>query len=126
MQRNIFERFSSKQRAIRAARLVLSGGLMTIDELMDAAATACIDEREAYLILFTEGLNGYVCRNEGSALESRALFRGTYRECQIWVERRGIAAALRLIRARLEDVAEVTEAELMGRFLLARLLQDSR
>ena len=94
---------------------------MTIEELMDAAAAACIDEREAYLILFTEGLNGYVCRNEGSALESRALFKGSYRECQIWVERRGLAAALRTVRARLEDLAGLGPGELAGRDLLARL-----
>lgn len=67
---------------------------MTLEELLDRAASACIDERESYLVVFTVGINGYVCRNEGSIHPSKALYQGTYRECQIWVERRGIAAAM--------------------------------
>jgi hypothetical protein len=84
---------------------------MTINELMDQASEVCIDEREAYLILFTEGFNGYVCRNEGSALESHALYKGTYRNCQIWVERRGITAALRVVKKRIDEVAGLTQGE---------------
>jgi hypothetical protein len=95
---------------------------MTIDELMNQASAACIDEREAYLILFTEGLNGYVCRNEGSALESRALYKGTYRGCQIWVERRGVAAALRVLKGGIGEVDGLTPAEFRGTLLLERLV----
>ena len=73
---------------------------------MDSAARECIDTREAHVIMFTEGLNGYVCPNEGVLAESRAVFKGTYRDCQVWVERRGIAAALRFV---LEHRAEVPE-----------------
>jgi hypothetical protein len=94
---------------------------MTIDELMDRASEACIDEREAYLILFTEGLNGYVCRNEGAALESHALFRGSYRDCQIWVERRGVAAALLVLKGRISEVPGPAHTELSIQSLLDRL-----
>jgi hypothetical protein len=79
---------------------------MTFGELMYNAAQRCVDEREAHLIIFTEGLNGYVCPNEGLTNESRAVFKGTYRDCQVWVERRGISAALRYV---LEHQAEVPE-----------------
>ena len=97
---------------------------MTIDELMYLASEACIDEREAHLILFTEGLNGYVCRNEGAASESRALFRGSYRDCQVWVERRGIAAALRVVSLGMGDVAGLAKEQLAGRALLERLMRE--
>lgn len=97
---------------------------MTIDELMYKASEACIDEREAHLIIFTEGLNGYVCQNEGAATESRALYRGTYRDCQVWVERRGIAAALRVVRARMGEVAGLTAEQPGGKALLEWLVRD--
>lgn len=97
---------------------------MTIDELMYAASEACIDEREAHLIVFTEGLNGYVCWNEGSAVESRALFRGSYRDCQVWVERRGIAAALRVVSGRMGEVTELPKEQQAGRALLERLMRE--
>ena len=73
---------------------------------MDGAAQACIDEREAHLIMFTEGLNGYVCPNAGAVSVSRAVFKGTYRDCQIWVERRGISAALRYVMEHRDEVLE--------------------
>jgi len=34
--------------------------------------------------------------------ESRALFKGTYLHCQIWIERRGVAAALRCVMEHME------------------------
>ena len=80
---------------------------MTFGELMYNAAQQCVDEREAHLIIFTEGLNGYVCQNEGLTNESRAVFKGTYRDCQVWVERRGIAAALGYILGRQAEVPEL-------------------
>lgn len=94
---------------------------MTIDELMYEASQASIDEREAYLIMFTEGFNGYVCRNDSSAIESRALFKGTYRECQVWVERRGITAALRLVRENVGMVAELGRGKLSWTEMLERI-----
>jgi len=89
-------------------RITLEWCNMTLDELMNGASQECINEREAYLIIFTEGFNGYVCRNEGSTDESRALFAGTYRDCQIWIERRGVAAALRYVREYMEEVPELS------------------
>ena len=85
---------------------------MTLSELMTRAAGDCIDERERYLIIFTQGANGYVCRNEGLTDESQALFRGTYHDCQIWIERRGIAAALRRIFRSLTEVPELSDPSL--------------
>src|ERR1700751_999096 len=58
---------------------------MTVNELMNHASGECIEERERYLIIFTHGANGYVCRNEGVTDESRALYHGTYHDCQIWI-----------------------------------------
>lgn len=80
---------------------------MTLESLMNQAAAECVDERERYLVIFTEGANGYVCRNEGLTDESQALYRATYRDCQIWIERRGIAAALRCISLHLPEVPEL-------------------
>ena len=94
---------------------------MTLDELMNEAAQVCIDEREAHLVIFTEGLNGYVCRNEGAVKESHALFRGTYRDCQIWVERRGVMAALRYALERRNEVAELGGLHPDGTGVLALL-----
>jgi len=91
---------------------------------MDEASETCIDERESYVIMFTEGLNGYVCRNEGAVSERRALFRGTYRDCQIWVERRGIAAALRVVSRSLNTVAELGETQTAGQNLLQLLAKN--
>lgn len=116
------ERFWTGARAIRTA-LLSKVESMTIDELMNEASQACIDEREAYLVMFTEGLNGYVCRNDASAIESRALFKGTYRECQVWVERRGIVAALRVVKERWDAVDELTNEELAGRQVLEQLMR---
>ena len=94
---------------------------MTLESLMNRAAADCIDERERYLVIFTEGANGYVCKNEGLTDEKRALFRGTYRDCQVWIERRGIAAALRCIMKYLHDVPELREQHLTPADLLTRL-----
>jgi hypothetical protein len=82
---------------------------VTLDELLDRAASQCIDERESYLAIFTIGINGYVCRNEGSIREKYALFHGTFRECQIWIERRGIAVALDYILSHKSEVAELED-----------------
>ena len=92
---------------------------MTLNELMNAAGQVSIDEREAYLVIFTEGFSGYVCRNEGSTDESRALFKGTYRDCQIWIERRGLASALRYVIEHLAEVPELAVANLGRDELLA-------
>ena len=83
--------------------------IMTFLELMYAAAQQSIDEREAHLIMFTEGINGYVCPNEGLTTENRAIFKGTYRECQIWVERRGLSAAIRYILEQQDQVPQLSE-----------------
>jgi len=76
---------------------------------MNGAAQQCIDEREAHLIMFTEGINGYVCPNEGVITENRAIFKGTYRECQIWVERRGLSAAIRYILEQQNHVPQLSD-----------------
>src|SRR5579859_769393 len=91
---------------------------MTLNELMNRAAQESIDARESYLAIFTEGLNGYVCRNEASTGESRALFKGTYLHCQIWIERRGVAAALLYVIAHMEEVEGLAGREFDGRVLL--------
>jgi hypothetical protein len=91
---------------------------LTLKELLDRAASECIDKRESYLVIFTVGVYGYVCRNAGSTDESRALFRGTYRECQIWIERRGIAAALDYVLAHIKEVPELSHRELSAHHLL--------
>ena len=94
---------------------------MTLDELMNGASEACVETRESFLVMFTHGLNGYVCRNEGSMDESRALYRGTYRDCQIWVERRGISAALAYINEHISEVPELVNSALAPAALLLRL-----
>jgi hypothetical protein len=94
---------------------------MTLDALMTRAAGECIDERERYLIVFTQGANGYVCRNEGVTDESQALFHGTYRDCQVWVERRGVAAALRQVLQYLPEVPQLTGPQLTAAGLLEQL-----
>jgi len=76
---------------------------------MYGAAQQSIDEREAHLIMFTEGVNGYVCLNEGVITENRAIFKGTYRECQIWVERRGLSTAIRYILEQQNQVPQLSE-----------------
>jgi len=95
---------------------------MTFDSLMAAAAAESVDERERYLIMFTHGANGYVCRNEGLTDESHALYHGTYRDCQVWIERRGVAAALACVSQHLPDVPEL-DGQLLPADLLARLSQ---
>jgi hypothetical protein len=100
---------------------------MTLKELMNGAAQACIDTREAHVIMFTEGLNGYVCPNEGVLAESRAVFKGTYRDCQIWVERRGISAALRYVMEHRAEVPELSAGGLTAEEcleLISRLTAD--
>jgi hypothetical protein len=96
---------------------------MTIDEIMYGAGQESIDTREAYLVVFTEGFNGYVCRNEGATDESRALFKGTYRDCQIWIERRGIAAALRYVIAHMGEAPQLAGLGLDEKKLLDLLSQ---
>jgi hypothetical protein len=96
---------------------------MTLERLMSLAALECVEERERHLAIFTVGMNGYVCKNEIDVDESRALFKGTYRDCQVWIERRGIGAALRCIIEQMSEVPELaigtkTPAELLA--LLAR------
>lgn len=94
---------------------------MTLESLMAAAAAECIDERERYLVMFTHGANGYVCRNEGLTDESHALYHGTYRQCQIWIERRGIAAALQHLMEHWQEASELTDAQLDSTGLLQEL-----
>lgn len=91
---------------------------LTLKELLDFAASECIDKRESYLVIFTVGIYGYVCRNEGLTDESRALFRGTYRECQIWIERRGIAAALDYVKDHIGEVPQLSHKDLSAYNLL--------
>jgi hypothetical protein len=79
------------------------GLVLTLEELLDHAASECIDKRESYLVVFTVGINAYVCPNEGAIHPGKALFEGTYRACQIWVERQGIAQALRCVLARIGE-----------------------
>jgi len=102
------------------------GAIMMLESLLDQAAAECIDERERHLVMFTQGANGYVCRNEGLTNEDQALYHGTYRECQIWVERRGIAAALRCILRHFNDVPELAEQQIEPADLLARLSHLSK
>ena len=94
---------------------------MTLESLMNQAATECIDERERHLVMFTQGANGYVCRNEGLTDESQALYHGSYRDCQIWIELRGIAAALRCISRHFNEVPELVDQHLTPADLIARL-----
>jgi len=92
---------------------------MTLDDLMNQAAAACLDEREGHLVIFTQGANGYVCRNAEQIDEKHALFRGTYRDCQIWIERLGIAAALHCILDHTKEVPELAAGRLTPADLLA-------
>ena len=62
-------------------------------------------------------------RNESSTDESRAVFHGTYRECQIWIERRGIAAALEYLQAHMAEVPELSGRELSAHHLLEMISQ---
>ena len=94
---------------------------MTLDGLMTRAALECIDERERHLAIFSVGSNAYVCRNEAVVDESRALFRGTYRDCQVWIERQGISAALRYIIEHMSEVAELILHGMTSRDILALL-----
>jgi hypothetical protein len=81
---------------------------MTLDGLMSRAALECIDTRERYLAIYTVGLNGYVCRNEAATDERRALFKGIYRDCQAWIERQGISAALKYVIEHMNEVPVLT------------------
>lgn len=96
---------------------------MTLSGLMNRAAGECVDERERYLIIFTEGANGYVCRNEGLTDESQALYRSTYRDCQLWIERRGLAAALRHVLEHLPEVLDLKDGNLTASALLEQISQ---
>jgi hypothetical protein len=94
---------------------------MTLDGLMSQAALECIDTREQHLAIFTVGLNGYVCRNEAAMDESRALFKGTYRNCQTWIERQGISAALKYVIEHMNEVPELSTSGTTPREILALL-----
>ncbi len=93
-------------------------GGMAHNALINEAAQVCLDEREAYLAILTEGWNGYVCPNEGVTSESRALFRGTYHACQVWIERRGLAKALRYVLEHRERAPELFAPGVDARALL--------
>lgn len=97
--------------------------ITTLDKLVTLAAAECIDERERYLVIFTHGVNGYVCRNAGTTDESQALYKGLYHDCQIWIERRGIAAALRYIVEHSREVPGLAGRALTLDELLARISQ---
>jgi len=99
---------------------------LTLEELLDQAASECIDTRESYLVVFTVGANGYVCLNEGATYPSRALFHGTYRECQIWIERQGISAALDYLSSNIEQAPEIAESKLSARDLLKLITQSAK
>jgi hypothetical protein len=99
----------------------ISGDFMTLDGLMTGAAMESIDERERHLAIFTVDLNGYVCKNEPDADESKALFKGTYRECQAWIERRGIAAAFRFVIKHMHEVPELNARGMTPSEILALL-----
>jgi len=79
---------------------------LTLRELLDGAASECIDKRESYLVIFTVDVFGYVCLNESSTDESRAVFHGTYR------------AALDHVLAHLGEVPELSQGELSAHHLL--------
>jgi hypothetical protein len=85
---------------------------LTLDQLLNGASEASIDERERYVVMFTTGMNGYVCRNEGIIEESRSLYRGTYRSCQIWIERRGVFAAMQYLQEHISQVSELSAQKL--------------
>lgn len=95
----------------------------TIQEVLDRAALECTEERERYLAIFTIGTDGYVCRNEAATDESRALFKGHYLDCQVWIERRGIAAALRYLTEHIKEVPELADRDAAAREILAFLMQ---
>ena len=94
---------------------------MTLDGLMTRAALECIDERERHLAIYSVGSNAYVCRNEAGVDESRALFRGTYRDCQVWIERQGISAALRYVIEHMSEVPELILRDMTSSEILALL-----
>lgn len=96
----------------------------TIEELINRAALECTEERERYLAIFTIGIEGYVCRNEASTDESRALFKGDYRDCQVWIERKGIAAALRYVLEHSGEVPELDHRGASEREMLAFLARQ--
>jgi hypothetical protein len=102
------------------------GLALTLEELLDHAASECIDTRESYLVVFTVGVNGYVCPNDGATYPSRALFHGTYRECQIWIERRGISAALDYLSTNIEQAPEIAGSKLSARDLLKLITQSAK
>jgi hypothetical protein len=104
----------------------MEGMALTLKELLDRAASECIDKRESYLVVFTVGLYGYVCLNEGTTDASRALFHGTYRECQIWIERRGVSAALDYVLTHIEKVPELKGADLSAHDLLTFISEAAK
>jgi hypothetical protein len=99
---------------------------MTLNELMNGAAWECIDEREAHVIIFTQGAIGYVCLNTMDTTESKALFRGEYRSCQVWIERRGVSAALNYIRDHLNEVPDFIASQSNLQAFLAMLTEQSK
>jgi hypothetical protein len=99
---------------------------LTLKELLDRAASECIDKRESYLVVFTVGLHGYVCLNEGATDVSRAIFHGTYRECQIWIERRGVSAALDYVLTHIAEAPELSHQDLSARQFLEIISQATK
>jgi len=99
---------------------------MTLDELMNGAALECIDEREAHVIIFTQGAIGYVCPNTLDTTESKALFRGEYRSCQVWIERRGVSAALNYIGDHLNEVPDSVASQLNLQAFFAMLTERAK
>ena len=99
---------------------------MTLDELMNGAALECIDEREAHLIILTQGTIGYVCPNTMDTTENKALFTGDYRSCQVWIERRGVSAALNYIGDHLNEVPEFSASQLNLQAILAMLTERAK
>lgn len=93
----------------------------SVDDLMDRAALECTEERERYLAIFTTGMDGYVCRNESATDETRALFKGHYRDCQVWIERRGISAAFRYLVEHISEVPELARRKMAAKEILAFL-----
>ena len=84
---------------------------MTFNKLMNAAGQVCIDEREAYLIMFTKGFSGYVCRKtRGRRMRAVRYSRNLPGLPDMWIERRGLAFALRYVIEHQEEAPELAGA----------------
>ena len=75
---------------------------------MCRAALECIATLDRHLAVCTVGMKGYVCRNEASMDKGRALFKGVYRDCQAWIERQEISAALKYVVEHMNEVPALT------------------